>query len=55
MKTLSGEVEDLVEVSGYLKGQADKYHKLAVKMRSENLMLIDKLEVNTDPGEMFKS
>ena len=46
IKNLTAEVEDLIQLSGYLKGQVKKYQTLAGQMREDNSMLLDKLEVN---------
>lgn len=45
IKNLSAEVEDLIQLSGYLKGQVKKYQTLSGQMREDNSMLLDKLEV----------
>ena len=47
IKNLSAEVEDLIQLSGYLKGQVKKYQTLSGQMREDNSMLLDKLEVNS--------
>lgn len=45
IQTLQSGLEDLVKMSGYLKSQVKKYQSLAARMREDNIMLLDKLEV----------
>ncbi|XP_063690368.1 uncharacterized protein LOC134822995 [Bolinopsis microptera] len=42
---LTEELDNLIQLSGYLKSQVKKYQKLAGQMREDNVMLLDKLEV----------